>query len=118
MRCYISAACIAIDRGTQHKFRRCPSRCTLENPCAILAVPYPEACSRVPEFHCTMKVKNLVRLSVLSAVLSVCAAAPARAQFSPRSLEDPATGEQFHVCLLYTSDAADERSSVDLGGRR
>ena len=26
---------------------------------------------------------------------------------------DPATG-----CLLYTSDAADERSSVDLGGRR
>ena len=22
------------------------------------------------------------------------------------------------VCLLYTSDAADERSSVDLGGRR
>ena len=25
---------------------------------------------------------------------------------------------QIHVCLLYTSDAADERSSVDLGGRR
>ena len=24
----------------------------------------------------------------------------------------------FHPCLLYTSDAADERSSVDLGGRR
>ena len=24
----------------------------------------------------------------------------------------------FIVCLLYTSDAADERSSVDLGGRR
>ena len=24
----------------------------------------------------------------------------------------------FDVCLLYTSDAADERSSVDLGGRR
>ena len=23
-----------------------------------------------------------------------------------------------HHCLLYTSDAADERSSVDLGGRR
>ena len=37
-------------------------------------------------------------------------------------------GEQFalkklavksvYICLLYTSDAADERSSVDLGGRR
>ena len=25
---------------------------------------------------------------------------------------------QGHGCLLYTSDAADERSSVDLGGRR
>ena len=25
---------------------------------------------------------------------------------------------QTYVCLLYTSDAADERSSVDLGGRR
>ena len=28
-------------------------------------------------------------------------------------------GDGVHVgCLLYTSDAADERSSVDLGGRR
>ena len=25
---------------------------------------------------------------------------------------------QSQICLLYTSDAADERSSVDLGGRR
>ena len=25
---------------------------------------------------------------------------------------------RFDICLLYTSDAADERSSVDLGGRR
>ena len=24
----------------------------------------------------------------------------------------------LNICLLYTSDAADERSSVDLGGRR
>ena len=27
-------------------------------------------------------------------------------------------GVAADVCLLYTSDAADERSSVDLGGRR
>ena len=27
-------------------------------------------------------------------------------------------GDVLDVCLLYTSDAADERSSVDLGGRR
>ena len=26
--------------------------------------------------------------------------------------------DQGRICLLYTSDAADERSSVDLGGRR
>ena len=25
---------------------------------------------------------------------------------------------EYEACLLYTSDAADERSSVDLGGRR
>ena len=28
------------------------------------------------------------------------------------------TQSQVKICLLYTSDAADERSSVDLGGRR
>src|SRR5678815_4315281 len=33
-----------------------------------------------------------------------------------RADEKPLTGSR--VCLLYTSDAADERSSVDLGGRR
>ena len=27
-------------------------------------------------------------------------------------------GQRHAFCLLYTSDAADERSSVDLGGRR
>ena len=27
-------------------------------------------------------------------------------------------GIKYWICLLYTSDAADERSSVDLGGRR
>ena len=27
-------------------------------------------------------------------------------------------GAHIRDCLLYTSDAADERSSVDLGGRR
>ena len=29
----------------------------------------------------------------------------------------PADEEELYTCLLYTSDAADERSSVDLGGR-
>ena len=31
---------------------------------------------------------------------------------------DLAMSVEFLRCLLYTSDAADERSSVDLGGRR
>ena len=30
----------------------------------------------------------------------------------------PAEVPRHSICLLYTSDAADERSSVDLGGRR
>ena len=30
----------------------------------------------------------------------------------------PEISARYNACLLYTSDAADERSSVDLGGRR
>ena len=37
---------------------------------------------------------------------------------SGRGPTPPATAARGIVCLLYTSDAADERSSVDLGGRR
>ena len=41
---------------------------------------------------------------------------PAAAKtFSPNS---DGVEDNFIPCLLYTSDAADERSSVDLGGRR
>ena len=35
-----------------------------------------------------------------------------------RSNSAPWISSERKVCLLYTSDAADERSSVDLGGRR
>ena len=35
----------------------------------------------------------------------------------PRRIEND-RGDHHRSCLLYTSDAADERSSVDLGGRR
>ena len=34
------------------------------------------------------------------------------------SIDDGANFTTVNTCLLYTSDAADERSSVDLGGRR
>ena len=36
----------------------------------------------------------------------------------PEDARIGAAGGQAGGCLLYTSDAADERSSVDLGGRR
>ena len=36
----------------------------------------------------------------------------------PAAVIDDAMLTQVAACLLYTSDAADERSSVDLGGRR
>ena len=39
--------------------------------------------------------------------------------FRTASLQGEDSAERgLHTCLLYTSDAADERSSVDLGGRR
>ena len=40
-------------------------------------------------------------------------------EMSSRSTNEGSGGSKRSVvCLLYTSDAADERSSVDLGGRR
>src|SRR5678816_4558744 len=35
-----------------------------------------------------------------------------------RSKKESSASDSLTTCLLYTSDAADERSSVDLGGRR
>ena len=46
---------------------------------------------------------------------------PSRAKPLPADERRAVTVEavvQLAACLLYTSDAADERSSVDLGGRR
>mgnify|MGYP003381409622 CR=1 FL=1 len=41
-----------------------------------------------------------------------------RSQVRCSRLPVAATVDELWLCLLYTSDAADERSSVDLGGRR
>ena len=42
-----------------------------------------------------------------------------RARFDPARYACATALYNLHeACLLYTSDAADERSSVDLGGRR
>ena len=39
-------------------------------------------------------------------------------QMIEQRLHDKERSGELKRCLLYTSDAADERSSVDLGGRR
>ena len=53
------------------------------------------------------------------AAATACSATVARPSNSRtwRRMTSPATRKETS-CLLYTSDAADERSSVDLGGRR
>ena len=45
----------------------------------------------------------------------VAAAASTPKELDVTAVAPPSTGR---ICLLYTSDAADERSSVELGGRR
>jgi hypothetical protein len=44
-----------------------------------------------------MLKRTTVRLFLLTSVLTAWMAAPAHAQFTPRSLNDPATGETYHV---------------------
>src|SRR5678815_5822583 len=51
--------------------------------------------------YCESQSGHLVRIS---------STRPPRLSFSQKP--------PYNTCLLYTSDAADERSSVDLGGRR
>ena len=72
-------------------------------------------------------IRDLVRSRGLGDVYKrqVFALIEVRAGFLPverrDSKGDPVLfDEEFvgNICLLYTSDAADERSSVDLGGRR
>src|SRR5437870_4966827 len=64
-----------------------------------------------------------VRLYSFAAVLAACAlcAAPARAQYKPKPLNDPATGEKFHIeaGAGYWSPSADitvQSESLGIGG--
>ena len=72
-------------------------------------------------------IRDLVRSRGLGDVYKRQIHPTAGIRFSPYAYVDTAehkhfTADVFRVqattCLLYTSDAADERSSVDLGGRR
>ena len=49
-----------------------------------------------------------MRAEIIAALLDISASAEGQ----------EALNTLYNICLLYTSDAADERSSVDLGGRR
>lgn len=42
-------------------------------------------------------MRNAVRILSLAVVAAIVAAAPASAQYKPRPLNDPATGERFHI---------------------
>ena len=53
---------------------------------------------------------------LLSGILFVYLRRYARGKIEDKEMIEKMTTSP--VCLLYTSDAADERSSVDLGGRR
>ena len=54
----------------------------------------------------------------LIAINTFRASYPEAYAFLDHYKEDLKERNMDEVCLLYTSDAADERSSVDLGGRR
>ena len=64
---------------------------------------------------------NTRALVVLVALVSLLMIIDLRAQSGGKSVFQVLTlapSARTAACLLYTSDAADERSSVDLGGRR
>ena len=72
-------------------------------------------------------IRDLVRSRGLGDVykrqdLCLTTEAPQPPPESPAQPTDPPPASEYDAnnitCLLYTSDAADERSSVDLGGRR
>src|SRR5664280_3696093 len=78
-------------------------------------------CSRMPE---TLPLRSRSGHPMSSAVKGMATAVPAKAEVrSPpsRGRPDETTVPAYSLdsgCLLYTSDAADEEDSVDLGGRR
>ena len=61
-----------------------------------------------------MCIRDSVKAGLIAYKIAAHAADVARGRKGARDWDD----ELSRACLLYTSDAADERSSVDLGGRR
>ena len=74
------------------------------------SLTHQEAIRRNAQRGMVMEAAPVAALEVVEAKLLL--------QFLIVPLDAPAHLDDLHHCLLYTSDAADERSSVDLGGRR
>ena len=58
------------------------------------------------------------RSSTIAAVNSLPVPATLVSEAVKEAMQEAVDAGTTSTCLLYTSDAADERSSVDLGGRR
>ena len=98
--------------------------CCLVLCCSTLLV-YPR--SRFFSFQAEVGIRELVRSRGLGDVYksqgNVNTASNANVERKTAAANDSNENTNValtnaNVCLLYTSDAADERSSVDLGGRR
>src|SRR5664279_648142 len=110
-------ACSAIDRASANA--RSPS---LEPSVAITIVSNmsPPRCVALP----TPTASAPTAKSTARKCRASRAEGPQRVGKATSTAEGPRRGGQGHVyeglypCLLYTSDAADEEDSVDVGGRR
>ena len=95
-----------------------------EAPLLVLALARPRLFERRPNWGQELAGHTRVTLTPLTTHLSRTLVDEILRLVNnvPDTLRDlivnAAEGNPFYVCLLYTSDAADERSSVDLGGRR
>ena len=65
--------------------------------CYFGLVPTQRACSRIRRLSTAMVMRTTARRAALALAFMGFAAAPAFAQFAPRSLSDPATGERYHI---------------------
>src|SRR5678815_1707049 len=92
-----------------------------------LARTNPETCSGqvTREARGAVAEEPSSELSIAISVIPDARVEPRVGEIDQQVHDHEAEGDQEHeglhhrdYCLLYTSDAADERSSVDLGGRR
>ena len=108
-----------------------PHRGTVSRPHAalavmlsVLALPLSAHADDVADLRRELEASRaaIERLEQRILDLESARTAPAAAAMAPAVATAPAVAPaaatQPSNCLLYTSDAADERSSVDLGGRR